>query len=147
MYKKILLVILPLIVLTGCIEKVDNQGNVITPVPTLVAVSENLIIEDVVVGEGPIALPGNTVTVHYVGTLTDGTQFDSSIDREQPFSFVLGKGNVIPGWDQGVQGMQVGGKRKLTIPAELAYGESGQGTIIPPNATLEFEVEMLGIAN
>lgn len=147
MYKKILLVILPLIVLTGCIEKVDNQGNVITPVPTLVAVSENLIIEDVVVGEGPIALPGNTVTVHYVGTLTDGTQFDSSIDREQPFTFVLGKGNVIPGWDQGVQGMQVGGKRKLTIPAELAYGESGQGTIIPPNATLEFEVEMLGIAN
>lgn len=147
MYKKILLVILPLIVLTGCIEKVDNQGNVITPVPTLVAVSENLIIEDVVVGEGPIALPGNTVTVHYVGTLTDGTQFDSSIDREQPFSFVLGKGNVIPGWDQGVQGMQVGGKRKLSIPAELAYGESGQGTIIPPNATLEFEVEMLGIAN
>ncbi|WKZ28494.1 MAG: FKBP-type peptidyl-prolyl cis-trans isomerase [Candidatus Dojkabacteria bacterium] len=113
----------------------------------MVAVSENLIIEDVVVGEGPIALPGNTVTVHYVGTLTDGTQFDSSIDREQPFSFVLGKGNVIPGWDQGVQGMQVGGKRKLTIPAELAYGESGQGTIIPPNATLEFEVEMLGIAN
>lgn len=104
-----------------------------------------LIIEDQLVGEGAEAVAGQEVTVHYTGWLTDGTKFDSSKDRYQPFSFVLGEGYVIKGWDQGVQGMKVGGKRKLTIPAELGYGTRGAGGVIPANATLVFEVELLQV--
>ena len=104
-----------------------------------------LIIEDLTVGEGATAAAGQSVSVHYTGWLTDGTKFDSSVDRNDPFDFNLGRGQVIPGWDQGVAGMQVGGKRKLTIPPELAYGSRGAGGVIPPNATLVFEVELLGI--
>ena len=104
-----------------------------------------LIIEDLTVGEGATATPGQSVSVHYTGWLTNGTKFDSSVDRNDPFEFNLGRGQVIPGWDQGVAGMQVGGKRKLTIPPELAYGSRGAGGVIPPNATLVFEVELLGI--
>lgn len=102
-------------------------------------------IEDQVVGTGAEAGSGNTVTVHYTGWLTDGTKFDSSVDRNQPFRFLLGVGQVIAGWDQGVPGMKVGGKRKLTIPPELGYGARGAGGVIPPNATLVFEVELLGV--
>ncbi|QDV35120.1 FKBP-type peptidyl-prolyl cis-trans isomerase [Tautonia plasticadhaerens] len=102
-------------------------------------------IEDIKAGTGPEAQSGQTVSVHYVGTLTDGTKFDSSRDRGQPFSFPLGAGRVIRGWDVGVQGMQVGGLRKLTIPPEEGYGSRGAGGVIPPNATLVFEVELLGI--
>ena len=105
-----------------------------------------LIIEDVNVGEGAVAAVGQKVTVHYTGWLTDGTKFDSSKDRNDPFAFPLGGGRVIKGWDEGVQGMKVGGKRKLTIPPALGYGARGAGGTIPPNATLVFEVELLGVA-
>jgi FKBP-type peptidyl-prolyl cis-trans isomerase len=104
-----------------------------------------LIIEDLVVGNGATAQAGQSVVVHYTGWLTNGQKFDSSVDRNDPFDFRLGAGQVIPGWDQGVAGMQIGGKRKLTIPPNLAYGARGAGGVIPPNATLVFEVELLGI--
>jgi FKBP-type peptidyl-prolyl cis-trans isomerase FkpA len=104
-----------------------------------------LQIEDLAVGTGPEAKAGDTVSVNYTGWLTDNTKFDSSLDRNQPFEFVLGQGSVIEGWDKGVVGMKVGGKRKLTIPPEMAYGEQGAGGTIPPNATLIFEVELLSI--
>ena len=101
--------------------------------------------QDLKVGDGPEAVSGKVVEVHYIGTLEDGTKFDSSLDRGEPFSFRLGAGEVIEGWDQGVAGMKVGGKRKLTIPASLGYGARGAGGVIPPNATLIFEVELLGV--
>ena len=104
-----------------------------------------LIIEDLTVGNGATASAGQYVSVHYTGWLTNGQKFDSSVDRNDPFEFRLGAGQVIPGWDQGVAGMQVGGKRKLTIPPELGYGSRGAGGVIPPNATLVFEVELLAI--
>jgi FKBP-type peptidyl-prolyl cis-trans isomerase len=101
-------------------------------------------IEDLTVGQGPEAKAGDSVTVHYEGKLVDGTMFDSSHHRAQPFKFTLGAGRVIQGWDVGVAGMRVGGKRKLTIPPEEGYGSRGTGPI-PPNATLIFEVDLLGI--
>ena len=105
-----------------------------------------LIIEDIVVGSGEEAVSGKVVTAHYTGTLTNGTKFDSSLDRGQPFRFILGAGQVIKGWERGILGMKVGGKRKLTIPPELGYGERGIGAI-PPNSTLIFEIELLGVSN
>ena len=102
--------------------------------------------EDIKVGTGDTAEAGKAVTVHYTGWLTNGTKFDSSKDRGQPFDFPLGGGRVIRGWDEGVQGMKVGGVRKLTIPPELGYGARGAGGVIPPNATLLFEVELLDLA-
>jgi len=105
----------------------------------------DLLIEDIRVGTGAEAKAGNTVDVHYVGTLTNGSKFDSSRDRGKPFSFPLGAGRVIQGWDQGVAGMKIGGLRKLTIPPHLGYGARGAGGVIPPNATLIFEVELLGV--
>lgn len=104
-----------------------------------------LVVEDLVVGDGAEAKSGNLVTVHYTGWLTDGTKFDSSLDRGQPFEFVLGQAQVISGWDAGVAGMKVGGKRKLTIPPDMGYGAQGAGSAIPPNATLVFEVELLAV--
>ena len=104
-----------------------------------------LVIEDLVVGTGATAAAGDTVSVHYIGTFTNGSKFDSSYDRNQPFPFRIGAGQVIAGWDQGVPGMKVGGKRRLTIPPELAYGSRGQG-VIPPNATLVFEIDLLAVA-
>lgn len=101
--------------------------------------------EDLVVGNGPAVKSGDTVSVHYTGWLSDGSKFDSSLDRNQPFEFTVGQGRVIQGWDQGLVGMQVGGTRKLTIPPNLAYGEQGSGNVIPPNATLVFEIQLLEI--
>lgn len=106
--------------------------------------NEKVKSEDLVVGTGAEAKPTSTVVVNYKGTLEDGTQFDSSYDRNQPFETQLGVGAVIKGWDQGIPGMKVGGKRKLTIPASLGYGPQGQGSI-PPNSTLIFEVELLEV--
>jgi FKBP-type peptidyl-prolyl cis-trans isomerase FkpA len=104
-----------------------------------------LEIQDLKVGDGAEAVKGKKVSVHYTGWLTNGTKFDSSKDRGDPFEFPLGGGRVIKGWDEGVQGMKVGGKRKLTIPPGLGYGARGAGGVIPPNATLVFEVELLGV--
>jgi FKBP-type peptidyl-prolyl cis-trans isomerase FkpA len=104
-----------------------------------------LIIEELVVGSGAAAAAGQNVSVHYTGWLTNGTKFDSSKDRGDPFEFPLGRGHVIKGWDEGVAGMKVGGKRKLTIPSALGYGARGAGGVIPPNATLVFEVELLKV--
>lgn len=106
---------------------------------------ENMKIEDLEVGTGAEAKAKTKITVHYTGWLTNGTKFDSSKDRGQPFSFTLGIGQVIQGWDQGFAGMKVGGKRKLTIPPHMGYGERGAGAVIPPNATLVFEVELLSV--
>jgi FKBP-type peptidyl-prolyl cis-trans isomerase len=104
-----------------------------------------LEVVDLVVGQGAEAVAGKRVSVHYTGTLTNGSKFDSSLDRGKPFEFQLGAGQVIKGWDQGVAGMKVGGKRKLTIPADLGYGARGFPPVIPPNSTLVFEVELLGV--
>lgn len=106
---------------------------------------DRLTVLDMVLGTGAIAAENTAVTVHYTGWLLDGTKFDSSHDRNQPFTFTLGAGQVIPGWDQGVIGMKVGGKRELTIPPQLAYGARGAGNVIPPNAALRFEVELLSV--
>ena len=118
-------------------EELENENTVTTP--------SGLQYIDLAKGEGATAEAGNNVSVHYTGWLTDGTKFDSSVDRDQPFQFPLGAGRVIAGWDEGVCGMTVGGKRKLTIPSTLGYGPTGAGGVIPPNATLVFEVELLEI--
>jgi FKBP-type peptidyl-prolyl cis-trans isomerase len=136
----------------GCNE--SQQGSASDPASTSPAATEgaaakpspaDLQIEELKVGDGAVAENGKTVAVHYTGWLTDGTKFDSSVDRGQPLSFVLGTGNVIQGWDRGVQGMRVGGKRKLTIPPALGYGARGYPPVIPADATLVFEVELMNV--
>ncbi len=125
--------------------QVDNQPNGTEEKKQETKMTDKLVINDEKVGDGVEALAGKLVTVHYTGRLTDGTKFDSSVDRNQPFRFMLGVGQVIKGWDDGVQGMKVGGKRTLLIPSNMAYGERGAGAVIPPNATLEFDVELLSV--
>jgi FKBP-type peptidyl-prolyl cis-trans isomerase FkpA len=111
----------------------------------MITTGSGLKYEDLQEGSGTAAKSGDNVQVHYTGWLTDGTKFDSSLDRGSPFAFKLGAGRVIKGWDEGVAGMKVGGKRKLTIPAALGYGSRGAGGVIPPNAELIFEVELLKV--
>lgn len=120
-----------------------GDGEETSPAPTVTASGLQFI--DIEVGTGDLPQPGQTVEVHYTGWLADGTKFDSSLDRGQPFSFVLGAGQVIAGWDEGLASMKVGGKRQLIIPSELAYGESGRPPVIPANAELTFDVELLAI--
>jgi FKBP-type peptidyl-prolyl cis-trans isomerase len=120
---------------SGC-DKGAGKGTAATPAEGA------LKIEDVKIGEGAVATKGKILAVHYTGTLTDGKKFDSSLDRGEPIHFKLGLGRVIPGWEQGIEGMRVGGKRKLTIPPGLAYGAQGSGPV-PPNATLIFDVELV----
>jgi FKBP-type peptidyl-prolyl cis-trans isomerase FkpA len=115
------------------------------PEPPTVTTDSGLKYQVLKAGDGDVAKAGRKVKVHYTGWLTDGTKFDSSVDRGEPFQFNLGAGQVIPGWDEGVAGMKVGEKRRLTIPGKLGYGSRGAGKLIPPNATLIFEVELLGI--
>ena len=123
----------------------DRQSSVKQENKQETKMTDKLVINDEKVGDGVEALAGKLVTVHYTGRLTDGTKFDSSVDRNQPFRFMLGVGQVIKGWDDGVQGMKVGGKRTLIIPSNMAYGERGAGAFIPPNATLEFDVELISV--
>lgn len=141
---------LTLALLTGCTQSAQE----VAPETPKTVESENqaaesdvteLKITDLVEGTGAVAEPGKKVTVHYRGTLTDGTEFDASRNHGEPFSFSLGAGEVIDGWDLGVKGMKVGGKRKLVVPPKLGYGERGAGNVIPPNATLVFEVELLDV--
>jgi len=134
-------------------EKVISTQVLQTSTPSATIIEENMGegnvaqigIEDLIEGTGDMAESGKKVTVNYLGTLIDGTKFDSSYDRNEPFSFNLGAGEVIVGWDQGVVGMKVGGKRKLTIPSDLAYGDNGIPGAIPGKATLIFEVELLKV--
>lgn len=122
-------------------EKKDDKGKE----EKVVTTKSGLKYVDQKVGEGPEVKSGDTVSVHYTGWLKDGKKFDSSKDRGQPFPVPVGQGRVIKGWDEGLQGMKVGGKRKLIIPPDLAYGARGAGGVIPPNAELTFEVELLKI--
>ena len=125
-----------------------SNSELIDPNVEIVTTDSGLQYQDLVVGSGDEAVAGMTVTVHYTGWLeADGTKFDSSVDRGQPFVFPLGAGRVIKGWDEGVAGMKIGGKRLLIIPAELGYGAQGAGGSIPPGATLIFEVDLLGVGN
>lgn len=112
---------------------------------TEVTLKSGLKYVDLETGSGPAAVSGRSVTVHYTGTFPNGKKFDSSVDRGEPFTFKLGAGHVIKGWDEGVAGMRTGGKRKLFIPSELAYGKRGAGDVIPPGADLCFEVELLEV--
>lgn len=116
-----------------------------TMTQAMTTTASGLTYVDMVVGTGASPVRGKQVKVHYTGTLENGTTFDSSVDRRQPFSFMIGVGQVIKGWDEGVMGMKVGGKRKLVIPANLGYGARGAGGVIPPHATLLFDVELLDV--
>ena len=134
----IILMVLGITFLIGLTAVQAEKENVVTT-------PSGLQYVDLVTGNGKVAQAGETAVVHYTGWLKDGTKFDSSKDRKKPFSFPIGAGRVIKGWDEGVVGMKIGGKRKLTIPPELGYGARGAGQVIPPNATLTFEVELLDL--
>jgi peptidylprolyl isomerase len=142
MITRMLAVALCMALMAGCGasgNKDDNaEGKQVTT-------ASGLKYTDMTIGTGASPVAGKQVTVHYTGTLEDGTKFDSSVDRGQPFQFTIGVGQVIKGWDEGVMSMKVGGKRKLVIPPELGYGANGAGGVIPPNATLIFDVELLSV--
>ena len=138
----ILLCLLPVaVVVTAC----GGKSQITASQPSISILASGLQSQDLEIGDGPEIQVGDIASMHYTGWLEDGTKFDSSLDRGRPFEFILGAGDVIKGWDEGVAGMKVGGKRKLTIPPELGYGASGVRGVIPPNAKLIFEVELLAI--
>jgi FKBP-type peptidyl-prolyl cis-trans isomerase len=141
----ILLASLMLASTIACNQPASAPASAAATKATEVTMPDGLKYTDDTVGTGTEAVPGKTVSVHYTGWLLDGTKFDSSRDRNQPFSFPLGGGRVIKGWDEGVAGMKVGGKRTLVIPPALGYGAQGAGGVIPANATLKFEVELLDV--
>lgn len=148
----VLLLLVVAIAIPACSQKeAQNAPQTTTEAKPAVAgattTPSGLSYTDLVAGAGASPTSGKNVTVHYTGWLEDGTKFDSSVDRGQPFTFRIGAGEVIPGWDEGVMSMKVGGKRKLIIPSQLGYGASGAGGVIPPNATLIFEVELLDVAD
>ena len=137
--------VLASLVLSLTVIRADDKKDDKKKDEKVVTTKSGLKYEDLKVGDGAEAKAGDTVEVHYTGWLKDGKKFDSSVDRKEPFSFKLGAGRVIKGWDEGVAGMKVGGKRKLIIPPELGYSARGAGNVIPPNAELTFEVELLKI--
>ena len=145
----ILLIVLAVMMLFSVVQNMigDDMTNhpLVDPNVEIVTTDSGLQYQDTVVGTGQVAKAGDAVSVHYTGMLEDGTKFDSSVDRNQPFEFNLGAGRVIGGWDEGVQGLAVGGQRVLIIPSDLGYGPSGREGVIPPNATLIFLVELLAI--
>ena len=154
--QRIAILVIALVILAGAAVLVfmtsqnkqseDNLSAAGLPdVSNLTTTASGLQYKDITVGDGAEAKSGDSVSVHYTGWLTDGTKFDSSVDRGQPFSFTLGQGGVIAGWDEGVVGMKEGGKRILVIPSNLGYGPNGASGVIPPNATLIFEVELLDV--
>jgi FKBP-type peptidyl-prolyl cis-trans isomerase len=136
--------LLALFVLAGCQPSLRTYPGEPTPMDKK-TLRSGLSYMDIKEGAGEEARSGQQVTVHYTGYLVNGKKFDSSLDRNQPFTFTLGTGQVIKGWDEGVAGMKVGGKRKLIIPSDLGYGSRGAGGVIPPNAELVFDVELLGV--
>ena len=147
-----LLIFIILLIIIIVISQIQNGSNndmtdfpMVDPNIEVITTDSGLQYQDIEVGTGQEAKVSDAISVHYTGYLTDGTKFDSSVDRDTPFDFNLGMGFVIPGWDEGVQGMAVGGKRILIIPSGLGYGPSGSGSVIPPNSILIFEVELLGI--
>jgi FKBP-type peptidyl-prolyl cis-trans isomerase len=144
--RDLLIIIIGIIIVFGVLTLLTQKSSTPTPTITTNQVEETqLKIEDLTEGQGTEVKSGDTVTVHYTGTLTNGTKFDSSLDRGEPFTTQIGVGAVIKGWDQGIVGMKIGGKRRLTVPSSLAYGETGAADSIPPNATLIFEIELLDV--
>lgn len=144
----IVTVLIVIIILVGTYLLLSRQPLSVSETSSAPTTSmQQLKIEDEKIGTGSTVKSGDTVSINYIGTLEDGTKFDSSYDRGQAFETQIGVGRVIKGWDEGVVGMKVGGKRKLTIPPDLAYGSQGAGGVIPPNATLIFEVELVAIKN
>ena len=146
----VLLLLLAAVSIPACSQKevaaVSEKPTESPAAAGAVKTPSGLAYVDLVKGNGAAPTSGKNVTVHYTGWLENGTKFDSSVDRGQPFTFRIGAGEVIPGWDEGVMSMRVGGKRKLIIPPQLGYGANGAGGVIPPNATLIFEVELLDVA-
>lgn len=144
-WKNVALVLSFFIVLSGLSAYLMFQSGSTNVTNQVTPAKKELVKEDILIGKGKEAENGKKITVNYLGTLEDGTKFDSSYDRKKPFEFTLGQGDVISGWDLGVLGMKEGGKRKLTIPSDLGYGATGSPPAIPPNATLVFEIELLKV--
>jgi len=147
----ILFLVITAVAIAACSDKDTKPPAAARPTAaeatgSAVTTPSGLSYVDIAAGTGPQPTPGKPVKVHYTGWLENGTRFDSSVDRGEPFAFTIGVGEVIPGWDEGVMTMKVGGKRRLTVPPHLGYGAAGAGAVIPPNATLIFEVELLDVA-
>ncbi|ANA39943.1 MULTISPECIES: FKBP-type peptidyl-prolyl cis-trans isomerase [Geobacter] len=148
----VLLLLLVGIVVAACSDRETKPAGEAKPASAAgasdaVTTASGLSYVDLVAGSGAAPVAGKPVKVHYTGWLENGTKFDSSVDRGEPFVFTIGAGEVIPGWDEGVMSMKVGGKRRLIVPPQLGYGAAGAGGVIPPNATLIFEVELLDVAS